>query len=506
MDYRENRKTEQELEEEYIDLGALLAGFWRELKKLWWLVLLLTAAGASAFWVYVYVGTDPVYESHATFTVGTGDEESYSFYYSESTADQLSKTFPYILESNYFQSVLLQELGTDTLNGTVSSETVEGSNMVTMTVRSSDPEDALAILQTALQIYPEAARYVLGTIQFHMIDEPELPSAPVNQPQLWRTLAIGAAAGLAAGAVILLLLGMMRRTVRTQEELREITNLRCLSVIPMVHRKARKKTSGNDLSVLDRKTPFEFSESIRALQLRLERVMGREKLKVLLVTSVASGEGKSTVAVNLAEMLARKGNRTLLIDGDLRKNSASSMMKRLDSQEKRKTGGAASDPADAEAEQDSGGETVIQNDKIRFCRIKRSGVWLMNAVKEEKNPAALLSHDAFARFMENVRGKMDYIIIDSPPCGIFQDAMILEEYADAVLYVLKYDFLPKQKIQEGIASLGGSRKRFLGYVFNQCPQRSNEYGYSRYGSYHSSYYGNGAEPSSEGEVEEEWDS
>lgn len=507
MDHRNDQRTEQEMEEDYIDLGALLANFWRELKKLWWLVLLLTAAGASVFWVYIYVGTDPVYESHATFTVGTGDDESYSFYYSESTADQLSKTFPYILESNYFQSVLLQELGTDTLNGTVSSETVEGSNMVTMTVRSPDPEDALAILQTALQIYPEAARYVLGTIQFHMIDEPELPSVPVNQPQLWRTLAIGAAAGLALGIAILLLLGMMRRTVRTQEELREITNLRCLSVIPMVHRKARKKTMGNELSVLDRKTPFEFSESIRALQLRLERSMSREDLKVLLVTSVASGEGKSTVAVNLAEMFARKGKRTLLIDGDLRKNSASHMMKRMDSQ--KKSDMESSDPAGGKAEKDSGGESVIQNDKIQFCRLKRSGVWLLNAVKAEKNPAVLLSHDAFARFMETVRGKMDYIIIDSPPCGIFQDALILEEYADAILYVLKYDFLPKQKIQEGIASLGGSRKRFLGYVFNQCPQKPNEYGYSRYGSYNysnDSHYGNDAETSAKREVEEEWDS
>ena len=87
----------------------------------------------------------------------------------------MSRTFPYILVSSFFRSALLERLGTDTLNGTITSETVENSNMVTMRVESPDPEDAREILDTALEIYPETARFVLGDIQFNYLNEPETP-------------------------------------------------------------------------------------------------------------------------------------------------------------------------------------------------------------------------------------------------------------------------------------------------------------------------------------------
>lgn len=506
MNNQGNNSTAQRREPDTIDLAALLADFWRGLKKLWWLVLLLTAAGAAAFWIYVYIVTEPVYESSATFTVGTGNDENYSFYYSESTADQLSKTFPYILESSYFQSVLLQELGTDTLNGIITSETVTGSNMVTMTVQSPEPEDALAILRAALEVYPNAARYVLGTIQFHMIDEPELPTSPANQPQLWRTLARGGLAGIVVSCGILFLLGLMRKTVRTQEELKKITNLRCLSVMPAVHPKARRKEKENYLSVLDRKTPFEFSESIRALQLRLERAMNREGIKVLMVTSVASGEGKSTIAVNLAEAFAARGKKTLLIDGDLRKNGASQLIRATDYQEE--SGRKGSEKKETEENEKKIGGFQLQH-------MKKSGIWLLSSDQISKNPAAVLSHENFAKVVKMTKEKMDCVIIDTPPCGIFQDAAILAEYTDAVLFVLKYDFLPKQKIQEGLSFLREDDAQFLGYVFNQCPQKPNEYGYSRYGYYNSYRYtgesGNGPvqkgrQASGQQEGENQWGS
>ena len=93
--------------------------------------------------------------------------------------------------SSYFRSVLSEHLGQPSLNGTITAETVENSNMVTMTVESPNAQDALNILQTALEIYPETARFVLGATQFHLIDTPEMPEAPYNQPDLVRTGGIG---------------------------------------------------------------------------------------------------------------------------------------------------------------------------------------------------------------------------------------------------------------------------------------------------------------------------
>ena len=218
----ENREDD-ELE---IDLVLLFKAFWKSFTKLWWLVLILVLAGAGGFYVFQSLRYEPMYASSATFTVATGDGESgtYNFYYNSNTADQMSKTFPYILDSSFFRSALLEQLGTDTLNGTITSETVENSNMVTMRVESSNPEDARKILDTALEIYPETARFVLGDIQFNYLDEPETPAEPYNQIGLRRTLFLGGAAGGLLGILILGLMALFRKTARNPEEMQKITS------------------------------------------------------------------------------------------------------------------------------------------------------------------------------------------------------------------------------------------------------------------------------------------
>lgn len=98
-----------------------------------------------------------------------------------------------------------------------------------------------------------------------------------------------------------------------------------------------------------------------------------------------------------------------------------------------------------------------------------------------KQPAPLLSSRKAEKFLEEMRKRMDYIIIDTPPSGMFQDAGILADLADGILYVVKYDFVSQQGIREGLTALQGKKTPVLGYVFNQYPESSSEYGYGRYG-------------------------
>ncbi len=72
-------------------------------------------------------------------------------------------------------------------------------------------------------------------------------------------------------------------------------------------------------------------------------------------------------------------------------------------------------------------------------------------------------------------------MIDTPPCEMFQDAGMLAEYADAALYVVKYDTVPQRRILEGISFLRDPKVRFLGYVFSAYPEAVSEYGYGCYG-------------------------
>ena len=99
-----------------------------------------------------------------------------------------------------------------------------------------------------------------------------------------------------------------------------------------------------------------------------------------------------------------------------------------------------------------------------------------------------MSDSKMQDLMEYLRRNFDFIVIDTPPAGLFSDADILAKYADTVLYVVRYDHASVKEIQEGMSSFIQNNKLF-GYVINQSHGslssygKYGKYGYSKYGHY-----------------------
>lgn len=466
---------------EEIDLLQLCSNVAKHFRRLWWLCVLLVLGSTVAVAGILFFSRTPMYQSSASFTVATGEESgSYGFYYDSGTADQLSMTFPYILESGYFRSVLLEHLGTDHLNGTITAETISGSNVVTMKVQSSSPQDAYAILTAAIEIYPEAAHFVLGDISFSMLTQPQIPTEPYNRPSMWKSCLVGVGLGLLVSLVILVLLSIFRKNVSTKEEMRKITSMRCLAMLPRVHVKARTKKRTMQISFLNPSLPHGYTESIRVLKNRIVKAMESNDQKVLLVTSTVSGEGKSVTAVNLAGQLAMDGARVLLIDGDLRKQRDGQLLN------------LSAEYGLVEACGDSDQAAVWTAIERNSGEVKERGLLFLGGNNVLHQPASFLSSAALRHCIQSLRENVDYIIIDSPPCGMFQDTALLAECADSVLYLVGHDRLSAGAVRDGIHALGGQQISFLGYVFNSCPEGRGaygcgygygKYGYGRYGAY-----------------------
>ena len=109
-----------------------------------------------------------------------------------------------------------------------------------MGVESNSPQDAMSILTSAIEIYPDVARFVLGQIQFHMINNPQLPTDPYNKLTFTNTVLVGGIIGLVSGTIILGCMALFRKTVKNPEDMKRITNLNCMATIPQVKFKARK--------------------------------------------------------------------------------------------------------------------------------------------------------------------------------------------------------------------------------------------------------------------------
>ena len=333
MDQHHEHTHRQEEEEQTIDLTVLFRDFIRGIVKFWWLLVVLALLGGLISYFRASGTYYPMYRSEATFTVTTNTSESssgssseYNFYYDSATADQLALTFPYILSSDLLTSAMEEDLGVDSINGSVSATVISDSNMITMYAISSDPETAKAILESAIRVYPDVSRFVIGETRFNMIDAPNLPEEPYNQLSYRRQTLMGAGIGFAVGVVFILLYAFFRKTVHKPEQLRKVMNLTCLATIPKIRRKARKKKQSDFVSVLDKSIGPWFAESVNTLQLRICRELDEKDGKVLLVTSTVPGEGKSMLSVNLAYTLAKNGKQVLLVDADLRRQDLAKRM------------------------------------------------------------------------------------------------------------------------------------------------------------------------------------
>ncbi|VJE28864.1 capsular polysaccharide biosynthesis protein Cps14D [Streptococcus pneumoniae] len=192
-----------------------------------------------------------------------------------------------------------------------------------------------------------------------------------------------------------------------------------------------------------------------------------DKLKVISVTSVNPGEGKTTISVNIARSFARAGYKTLLIDGDTRNSVISGVFK---SREK----------ITGLTEFLSGTADLSYG----LCDTNIENLFVVQSGSVSPNPTALLQSKNFNDMIETLRKYFDYIIVDTPPVGIVIDAVIITQKCDASILVTATGEANKRDVQKAKQQLEQTGKLFLGVVLNKLDISVDKYGvYASYGNY-----------------------
>ena len=193
---------------------------------------------------------------------------------------------------------------------------------------------------------------------------------------------------------------------------------------------------------------------------------GRD-LKVITLTSVQVGEGKSTTSVNVAISFAKAGFKTLLIDADIRNSVMSGTFKADEKFE------GLSNYLSGNAEL----LNVISNTDI-------DNLMLIPAGQVPPNPTTLLQNSNFNYMIDTVKELFDYVIIDTPPIGLVIDSAIIAQKADASILVTEAGAIKRRFIQKAKEQMEQSGALFLGVILNKVEDSHGSYGgYGSYGAY-----------------------
>ena len=443
-------------EVQQIDLTILLDDFLKGAKRLWGLAVLLIAVCAMGLTGWQYLSYSPSYAATASFTVKVANplHASVSAYNTE-TAAQMAKTFPYIMTSGVLQERVMEHLDIPYMPS-VSVTASSGSSILTITVRDSDPQRAYDVLEAVITYYPEIAEYVVGSTALVLLDESGVPTQPANAPNLTSSLKKGALLGVVVWLLIVVALAVLTRTVHNEDELTQTLNSPCLGLVPLV-KVSRKADSP---LILRTSRHANFFEAIQQLRLRLGKVMDEQGKKVLLVSSAIPGEGKTTVATNLAMSLANRGKKVLLIDCDLRNPSVTKAL------------GISS----SNSLIDFLKGTISVRDMLQPTHIKN--LVIFPGGTGDKDNVKLLSQERMYQLVQVSRTLFDYVILDTPPCSLLADASEIAKLADCGILVVRQNFASKDQILDGAQRLGDSNLPIIGCVLN-CVTRgfSSGYGY-----------------------------
>ncbi|WP_192363149.1 polysaccharide biosynthesis tyrosine autokinase [Mesorhizobium mediterraneum] len=352
------------------------------------------------------------------------------------------------------------------------------------------------LYQTFLGRYEEASQqqsFPVGKIR--VISDATLPKSAAT-PRMSIVLGLSLVLGVMMGAGVGGLNEFRERFFRTGEDVRDRVGLKFLGYLPIIGSKVVKDDRRDDgqadvktaqsPSTAERRARMRvsidapasmFSETLRSAKIAFDVVMEGQGSRVIGVVSVLPGEGKSTVAANLAGLLAANGSKTLLVDGDLRNPGLSRSL------------GMEAEQGLMEAV--VSGQTWQSVGKID----RQTKLAIVPAVPRGhfSHTSELLSSAGMRRFIDNAKETFEYIIVDLPPLGPVVDAKAFAPLADGFVLVTEWGRTPRAMVQSILSSESYIANKIVGVVLNKVDlKKLAKYGsiggsekfFDRYSSYY----------------------
>ncbi len=479
-----------------------------------WIIILTTILVTLVVAILTFLAT-PEYISKTTVRVATVTNIDYT--------QVLMKTYARMVTSSTIKSGVRQELGLRE-NPRISTELIPGTELMIISAQAIDPALAQSIVASAAELLVAQSREVYGasgqttveilaaqvaqaeeelnktradydqmlqsspdsTVQLDALSqsialrertlatllgqyenariqetllansvsivEPAfLPIAPAT-PRVALNLVMGAVGGLIAGLALALLVENLDTRLHTSEEIEELTKLQTIGKIP---------SSRDELHIARLNSGhYPQLEAFRRLRTNILSNAKTDESQVVLLTSAQRGEGKSTVAANLAVAIAQSGRRVILVDCDMR---LPTVHKVFELPNKRGLTSVLT-------------EEVELDEAVLYSTFPRLHVLTSGPLPP--NPTELLGSQQMVNLVEQMKESFDFVLLDTPALLSVADAAVLTPIADSVIWVISRAQTRRGDIETVRRQLANVRAKSVEVVINRSSDSSD---YTAYG-------------------------
>ncbi|WP_232667191.1 polysaccharide biosynthesis tyrosine autokinase [Pseudonocardia sp. TRM90224] len=397
--------------------------------------------------------TDPVYSASTTLYVAAieGGGEPGQAYQGSLLAEQKSRAYAELMSSERIRAETANVLGEPIDPGVISGQASAGSPVVTVTARTWSPELAARIANIAAgklanlvsELERPQDRLLSTVITVRVVAEAAEPTDPVA-PDLRLSTALGGLIGLLVGVGITLLRRNLDRSVREPAALEGLAGAPLLASLP----KQSRRQAG--LSPTPDGSTGRNAEAVRMLRTNVRFAAGGREITTLLIASAVPGEGRTSLACELALAYGQQRQRVLLVDADLRTPRVAQRMN-ID------------------------GSTGLSSVLAGRCEVDDAifswagVVDVLPGGPVPVNPSELLDSERLVNLLDHVKRKYDVVLIDSSPLLPSTDAAILAARCDATLLLVRHGRTADARVEAAAEALRRVRATVIGAVFTMAP-------------------------------------
>lgn len=384
-------------------------------------------------------------------------------------------------KSDYEIALARENSVRSSLRASVSASQMNNKDQIQLRQLESTSQTYRSMYDNFLQRYMEAIQQQSFPITEARLISPAVRPIQKSSPKIPLVLTASFLGGLLLGVGAATAREMADRVFRSTAQVEERLNLPCLAVLPHVKGSKHVLASAETPREVERPLPStapmmryvldqpfsRFTEALRAVKVAADFGSAGKRSKILGFTSALPNEGKSTVSVNFAQLIAHAGSNTLLIDGDLRNPTLSQMLAR-----DAKLGWLDVIFAGVRL------EDVMFTDRISGLSFVPVGGGKLIHTSE------ILGSDRVRTFFEDLRRSFDYIIVDFAPLAPVVDTRTTSSFIDSYAFVIEWGKTKYDVVEHALADAPEIHGNVLGVIMN----KANVKVIGRYERYRSNYY------------------